>query len=619
MAFDLGRRVNKWINKAFSSKAFADSKPSPIERSGYLSTVSARRTEIDALLSSEENVHLVKEKLPGFLAAVERTQQWTKGSEELLGLNSQVNPEDSASQIGSRATTKSPSKKSRRSCHSGSNRSGTSSLAFARAKEAKRIAKLEAEAAALEKRRLLEEQRLCLQQEQERLTLETELAKSKAKDRVLSSVMETAPRPFVPNPINLESKKGEGKVQAPIIGLETKPAGANGHLSVAVGCSTLNPEAAEWHQPSEGTNRNERADESEYSGASTSPSERAFQEMLGLHHRRNALQQQQNKIVEMLATQQKKSSLPQQRVPIFDGCPMEYGALVRAFENLIESRTSSGTERLYYLEQFTSGDVKELVRLWHHLPPEIGYQEARWLVEKKFGNDYRIVTAYETKALNRPEVRAEDSASLDSRRGFTAREGPTVTTLKRRVRLTKWISPSRRVLETIPEAERAKKVKSLDLSEDDLPVERALGVNWCVETDDYGFKVDTKLKPPTRRGILSIVGSVYDPLGLAAPFVLTATRLLQDLCRVKLDWDDPIPQQHKARWERWMADLPKLSQFSVHRCIKPAGFDYISSSQLQHFSDVSESGFGSVSYLRLVNGEGAVHCSFLCTNHVWRP
>ena len=41
------------------------------ERSGYLSTVSARRNEIDALLSSEENVHLVKEKLPGFLAAVE--------------------------------------------------------------------------------------------------------------------------------------------------------------------------------------------------------------------------------------------------------------------------------------------------------------------------------------------------------------------------------------------------------------------------------------------------------------------------------------------------------------------------------------------------------------------
>ena len=188
---------------------------------------------------------------------------------------------------------------------------------------------------------------------------------------------------------------------------------------------------------------------------------------------------------------------------------------------------------------------------------------------------------------------------------------------KGRFKLTKWISTSPRVLETIPVAERAKEVKTLDLSKDDLPVERALGVKWCVETDTFGFKVDIKFKPPTRRGILSLVSSVYDPLGLAAPFMLPAKRLLQDLCRVKLDWDDPIPQEHKVRWERWMADLPKLSQFSVDHCVKPAGFDFISSSQLHHFSDASQAGFASVSYLRLVNGQGAVHCSFLCAkSHV---
>ena len=58
------------------------------------------------------------------------------------------------------------------------------------------------------------------------------------------------------------------------------------------------------------------------------------------------------------------------------------------------------------------GDIKELVRSSHYLPPERGYQEARRLMKKKFGDDYCIVTAYETKALNWPEVRAEDSASL---------------------------------------------------------------------------------------------------------------------------------------------------------------------------------------------------------------
>ena len=192
---------------------------------------------------------------------------------------------------------------------------------------------------------------------------------------------------------------------------------------------------------------------------------------------------------------------------------------------------------------------------------------------------------------------ASDLRSLLSKGGF---------------RLTKWISTSRRVLETIPVAERAKEVKTLDLSKDDLPVERALGVKWCVETDNFGFKVDINFKAPTRRGFLSLISSGYDPVGLAAPFVLPAKRLLQDLCRVKLDWDDPIPQEHKVRWERWIADFPQLSQFSVDRCVKPAGFDFISSSQLHHFSDTSEAGFGSVSYPCLVNGQGAVHCSFRC-------
>ena len=44
--------------------------------------------------------------------------------------------------------------------------------------------------------------------------------------------------------------------------------------------------------------------------------------------------------------------------------------------------------------------------------------------------------------------------------------------------LTKWISNSRQVMEAIPEADRAKKVKTL--TSDALPVERALGLHWDV-------------------------------------------------------------------------------------------------------------------------------------------
>ena len=133
--------------------------------------------------------------------------------------------------------------------------------------------------------------------------------------------------------------------------------GTNGPLPVVVGCSTLNPEGPEWRPSPLITNKKECIAESDYSGASLSPSEEAFHEILELHQHQNALQRQQNKIMEMLATQQKKSNLPQAKIPIFDGDPMEYGPFVRAFENIIESKTTSESERLYYLRQFTSGDV----------------------------------------------------------------------------------------------------------------------------------------------------------------------------------------------------------------------------------------------------------------------
>ena len=65
------------------------------------------------------------------------------------------------------------------------------------------------------------------------------------------------------------------------------------------------------------------------------------------------------------------------------------------------------------MEQFTAGDVKELVRSCHHLPPDECYDQARWLLKKKFGDEYRVASAYETKALDWPNIKPEDGAALN--------------------------------------------------------------------------------------------------------------------------------------------------------------------------------------------------------------
>ncbi|XP_014668804.1 PREDICTED: uncharacterized protein LOC106810053 [Priapulus caudatus] len=130
-------------------------------------------------------------------------------------------------------------------------------------------------------------------------------------------------------------------------------------------------------------------------------------------------------------------------------------------------------------------------------------------------------------------------------------------------KLTKWGSNSRPVLRTIPEEDLAKDVKGIDLERGSLPIERVLGVEWLMESDTFRFRIVVNDKPATRRGLLSIVSSIFDPHGFVAPFVLTAKVLLQELCDMKLGWDEDIPPGQKARWLVWLKDLPKLVKLHV--------------------------------------------------------
>ncbi|XP_070548347.1 uncharacterized protein [Ptychodera flava] len=189
--------------------------------------------------------------------------------------------------------------------------------------------------------------------------------------------------------------------------------------------------------------------------------------------------------------------------------------------------------------------------------------------------------------------------------GKTLAEGLIDTCKKSGFKLTKWISNTRPVLEAIPEEQRATEVKNLDLEQDDLPTEHALGMQWNVESDVFEFRNRTKEKPATRRGILGVVSSLYDPLGMAAPALLPPKMLLQQLCKAKLGWDDDIPGKQCKVWEKWLSDLPKLEEsFTVPRCIKPEYFGDVDVAQLHHFADASENGYGAVSYLRLIDKVG---------------
>lgn len=116
----------------------------------------------------------------------------------------------------------------------------------------------------------------------------------------------------------------------------------------------------------------------------------------------------------MLVKQQTRSYLPPEDIAVFKGDPLTYKSFVRAFEHAVDSKTDSYQDKLYYLEQYTSGEPQELVRSCEHMSSDRGYHEARKLLQKQYGDELKIANAYMDKALRWPHIKSEDGKALNA-------------------------------------------------------------------------------------------------------------------------------------------------------------------------------------------------------------
>ena len=174
--------------------------------------------------------------------------------------------------------------------------------------------------------------------------------------------------------------------------------------------------------------------------------------------------------------------------------------------------------------------------------------------------------------------------------------------------LSKYRSNCHIVCLSIPENRRSSKNDASLLDKQSSC--KTLGIIWDTEFDRLKIKVNIGPKPTTRRGILSVISQVFDPLGIVQPYTFPVKRLLQQLCSQRFGWDDQIPEQLRSVWYNWLDQLPHLQSISISRSFKPKGFVPIST-QLHIFCDASEQGFGTVAYLRFVASENVIHCTLV--------
>ncbi|OXA41945.1 Gag-Pro-Pol polyprotein [Folsomia candida] len=177
--------------------------------------------------------------------------------------------------------------------------------------------------------------------------------------------------------------------------------------------------------------------------------------------------------------------------------------------------------------------------------------------------------------------------------------------------LCNWLSNSREVMQEIPEELRAKSVKSLDFSSGQH-VERVLGLFWRHDEDSFTFSL-TYLKAqsdvlkggrlPSKTEVLSLVMSLYDPLGFLSILTIRAKMIIQKCWTSETGWDDVIPEETREFWRKWLEELQNIANFKLPRCLSP-NLSKSQDNQLHVFGDASEEAYGAVVYLRMTTPTG---------------
>ena len=128
-----------------------------------------------------------------------------------------------------------------------------------------------------------------------------------------------------------------------------------------------------------------------------------------------------------------------------------------------------------------------------------------------------------------------------------------------------------------------------------------LGLPWDKENDTVGMSFPQEKADPSKRGILSKVVRIYDPLGLASPISLGGKLLYRDVCDAELNWDAKLPRELMQSWTRWEERLTE--QHTVPRSLAACQED-IQSIELHAFGDASGKGVAAAVYAVVVQESG---------------
>lgn len=173
-------------------------------------------------------------------------------------------------------------------------------------------------------------------------------------------------------------------------------------------------------------------------------------------------------------------------------------------------------------------------------------------------------------------------------------------------RLRKWASNHPEILSGIAYVDSQDSIHFINKDEEVC----TLGMQWNVASDEFQYDINaSNIHKVTKRGILSALAKIFDPLGILGPVTLTAKLLMQRVWQLNLAWDESVPVDVHTAWTQYESQLTTIRKFKIpYYVICKREINY----HVHGFSDASEKAYGACVYARSIGAQGQVY-TLLCS------
>ena len=146
--------------------------------------------------------------------------------------------------------------------------------------------------------------------------------------------------------------------------------------------------------------------------------------------------------------------------------------------------------------------------------------------------------------------------------------------------------------------------------------QKILGILWGKIEDNLVFRLDDIFKDannivPTKRNILSVISTVYNPVGYLQPSNIQLKILFKKICKPNINWDDSMGEL-LVEWKKICENLKRCQEIVVKRCYFIYNLsDPIKEIYLHGFANALQSAYPACIYLQSVAQLGNITVKFV--------